>query len=47
MIDQDDRLFSELAFLGERLHWSLGELLDLDHTVRRRFIAELARSDGQ
>lgn len=47
MIDQDDQLFRELTFLGERLHWSLDDLLDLDHTVRRRFIAELADSDGQ
>lgn len=47
MSDQDDQLFAELAYLGSRLHWSLTELLDLEHPVRQRFIDELARDDGR
>lgn len=45
MTYQDDQLFSELVFLGRRVPWSLDELLDLDHFVRRRLIAELAAAD--
>ena len=45
MTYQDDQLFAELAFLGTRLNWPLDDLLDLDHFVRRRFIAELAQND--
>ena len=45
MTAPDDELFRELAELGRRVHWSLGELLDLEHAVRRRFLAELDRSD--
>lgn len=45
MTTQDDQLFSELAFLGRRVQWSLDSLLDLDHSVRRRLIAEVAQGD--
>lgn len=44
-MESGDRLLSEIVFLGRRLHWSLDELLDLDHVMRRRFVAELARTD--
>ena len=42
---QDDQIFAELAYLGRTVHWSFGELLDLEHHLRRRLIAVLAASD--
>ena len=46
MMETSDRLVSELVHLGTRLHWPLGELLDLDHPTRRLLMAELERVDG-
>jgi hypothetical protein len=31
-------LFDELAFVGANYHWSLAEILDLEHATRTRFI---------
>ena len=36
-----DRLFEEVAYVAYHFHWSLEELLDLEHPVRRRFVAEI------
>jgi hypothetical protein len=38
-----DRLYEEVAYLAYYLHWSYGEILDLEHPVRQRFIAEVGR----
>ncbi len=45
-MEASDTLVSELVHLGARVHWPLGELLDLDHGTRRLLIAELERTDG-
>ena len=37
-----DRLFEEIAYLAYHFHWSLDEILDLEHPVRRRFVEEIA-----
>jgi hypothetical protein len=37
-----DRLFEEIAYLAYHFHWSLDEILDLEHPVRRRFVDEIA-----
>jgi hypothetical protein len=34
-----DTLFREAALLAWSFHWSLDDILDLEHTVRRRFVA--------
>lgn len=34
-----DLLHEEIAYLAYHLHWPLDELLDLEHTDRRRYIA--------
>ncbi|MCL3860421.1 hypothetical protein [Actinotalea sp. K2] len=47
MTEPDDRLFAELVVLGRHVHWSLGELLDLEHATRRRIIAELVDPDDR
>jgi hypothetical protein len=38
-----DRLYEEVAYVAFHFHWSLDEILDLEHRDRRVFL-ELARS---
>lgn len=38
-----DRLFEEISYLAYHLHWSQEELLGLEHPVRQRYVAEVAR----
>ena len=38
-----DRLHEEVAYVAYHFHWSLDELLDLEHTERRRWADEIAR----
>jgi hypothetical protein len=37
-----DRLFEEVAYVAYHFHWSLDDILDLEHPVRRRFVEEIA-----
>ncbi|MEO1061310.1 MAG: DUF6760 family protein [Actinomycetota bacterium] len=41
-----DELYREMAYLAFHCHWSLDDLLDLEHGVRRRFIGEIGRLDA-
>jgi hypothetical protein len=45
-----DRLHEEIAYLAHYWHWPLGDLLDLEHHDRRRFVSEaaalIAREEG-
>jgi hypothetical protein len=38
-----DQLFEEVAYVAYHNHWSLAEILDLEHPTRTRFVAEIAR----
>lgn len=38
-----DRLLEEVAYVAYHLHWPLGDLLDLEHPLRQRFVDEVAR----
>ncbi len=38
-----DRLYEEVAYVAYHFHWSLDEIMDLEHPVRRRFVGEIAR----
>jgi hypothetical protein len=38
-----DRLFEESAYVAYHFHWSLEEILDLEHPTRARFVEEIAR----
>ena len=38
-----DRLYEEIAYVAYHFHWSLQEILDLEHPVRRRFTEEIGR----
>jgi hypothetical protein len=37
-----DRLVEEVAYVAYHFHWSLDEILDLEHSLRRHFIEEIA-----
>lgn len=38
-----DRLYEEVAYVAYHFHWSLDEILDLEHPVRTRFVNEIGR----
>ncbi|GGM56943.1 hypothetical protein GCM10011608_47240 [Micromonospora sonchi] len=37
-----DRIYSEVAYVAYHFHWSLDEILDLEHGERLRYVAEIA-----
>lgn len=37
-----ERLYEEIAYVAYHFHWSLDEILDMDHLMRRKFIDEIA-----
>jgi len=37
--DAADPLYREVAYLAWTFHWSLDAILDLEHPLRRRFVA--------
>lgn len=37
-----ERLFEEVAYVAYHFHWSLREILDLEHPLRQRFVEEIA-----
>ena len=38
-----DALYGEVAYVAYHFHWSLEEILDLEHPVRKRFTEEIAK----
>jgi hypothetical protein len=38
-----DRLHEEVAYVAYHLHWSLDDILDLEHPDRLRYVSEIAR----
>ncbi len=38
-----NRLYEEVAYVAYYFHWSLDEILGLEHPVRRRFVEEIGR----
>jgi hypothetical protein len=38
-----DRIYEEVAYVAYHFHWSPDDILDLEHPLRRRFVAEIAR----
>jgi hypothetical protein len=43
MTATEDRLYEEIAYVAYHFHWSLDDILDLEHPVRKRFVAEIAK----
>ena len=42
-----ERVLEEVSYVAWHFHWSLAEILDLEHPDRRRFVAEIARLTGR
>lgn len=42
-----DQLFGEVAYLAAMLHWSMDDLLDLEHPDRLRLLAAARRLEGE
>ena len=38
-----DRLYEEAAYVAFHFHWSLDEILDMEHPLRLRFVEEIGR----
>lgn len=38
-----DRLYEEVAYVAYHFHWSMDEILDLEHPLRQRFVTEIGR----
>jgi hypothetical protein len=38
-----DRLLEEVSYVAYHFHWSLEQILDLEHGDRRRFVEEIGR----
>ena len=38
-----DRLHAEVAYVAYHFHWSLDDIVDLEHPIRQRFVEEIAR----
>lgn len=38
-----DRLHEEVAYVAYHFHWSLDDILDLEHADRLRYVSEIAR----
>jgi hypothetical protein len=41
-----DRLYAEMAYVAYHFHWPFGEILDLEHLTRARFISEISNLGG-
>jgi len=47
-----ERLYEEVAYVAYHFHWSLDEILEMEHPLRQRFVEEIGRinqrlSDGE
>jgi hypothetical protein len=38
-----DRLLDEVAYVAYHFHWSFGEILDLEHADRQRFVERIGQ----
>ena len=38
-----DRLYEEVAYVAFHFHWSMDEILDMEHPLRERFVGEIGR----
>lgn len=37
-----ERIYNEVAYVAYHFHWSLDDILDLEHSERLRYVAEIA-----
>jgi hypothetical protein len=38
-----DRIYTEVAYVAYHFHWSMEDILDLEHGERLRYVAEIAK----
>jgi hypothetical protein len=38
-----DRLLDEVAYVAYNFHWPLGDILDLEHADRQRFVGQIGQ----
>jgi hypothetical protein len=38
-----DRIYEEVAFIAYHFHWSHEEIINMDHTERRRWCKEISK----
>ena len=38
-----DRLYEEVAYVAYHFHWSLDEIVEMEHPLRQRFVEEIGR----
>ncbi len=43
MTYEAERLVEEVSYVAYHFHWSLNDILDLEHPDRRRFVDEIGR----
>ncbi len=41
------RLYEEVAYVAYHFHWPMGEILDLEHPLRQRFVEEIGAINRQ
>ncbi|MGI5531989.1 DUF6760 family protein [Streptomyces syringium] len=41
-----DRIHEDVAYLAYHFHWSLDQILDLEHADRLRYVERIARLTG-
>lgn len=37
-----DQLLGEVAFIAYHFHWGMGEIMELEHADRRRWVSEIS-----
>ncbi len=42
-----ERVLEEVSYVAYHFHWPLGEILDLEHPDRVRFVAEIGRINAR
>ncbi|MGH8990918.1 MAG: DUF6760 family protein [Acidimicrobiia bacterium] len=42
-----DVLYEEVAYVAFHFHWAFDDILDLEHPLRKRFVAEIGRLAGR
>jgi hypothetical protein len=38
-----DRIYTEVAYVAYHFHWSMEDILDLEHGERLRYVAEITK----
>ena len=42
-----DRLYEEVAYIAYHFHWPLGDILELEHDDRRRWVEEIGSMNSR